>query len=180
MKYFRDQENPKNNYSYATFEESIGGKTQFICRQEIYLIVPVINQGIYNLKSFNNGSDIPLYFDRSYYFFKRVTELKEHISIRENHSIRGKFENIFVTQLKGKQQDQFHVELEMGYNGTFFYAATWKVKANEFGVLIPESSNHSLNDKEFFKNEQLLQGDDINFLLNREQIELDQFILTLI
>lgn len=180
MKYFRDEKNPQN-YSYATFEESLGGRPLFICKEDIYFIVPVINQGIYDLKSFNNGSSTPIYIDRSYYFFKGISELRESISIRENRSIKGKLENVFNAKEKGKGQNQFHVELDMGYNGDFFYAATWKVKSNEFGVLIPDTSRKSADDnnKQFFRNSESLHEDDINFLLNKGQSELDQFTATL-
>lgn len=176
MKLYLDPDNATGNYSYATFEESIGGAPLLINRKLFYLIIPVINQGIYDLQSFNNGSQTPIYFDRSYYFFKGVKEFNEQIAVREDKTIKGRFHNHFQSQLDSSDNNEYRVELEMGYNGTFYYAGNWKVKAMEFAVLIDESSEQSEDEQKFFKNEETLNTQDKDFLLNKKQLHLDEFI----
>ena len=179
MKFYIDDENVNKNYSYATFEESVGGRPIFIFKQETSLIIPVINQGIYDLKSFNGCSQTPVYFDKSYYFFRGVTECTESISIREGSTFRGEFENKYLNVVKVKNPKSFFVELEMGFNGEFVYAGAWKVIASEFGVLIPEGANQTEDEKIFFKKVEGLTKDDKDFLLNNGQAEFDDFIATL-
>jgi hypothetical protein len=173
MKLYLDPDNATGNYSYATFEESRGAPL-LINRKLFYLIIPVINQGIYDLLSFNNGSQTPIYFDRSYYFFKGVKEFNEHIAIREDKTIKGRFHNHFLSQLDTRDNYDYRVNLEMGYNGTFYYAGNWKVKAMEFGVLIDESSGQSEDEQKFFKNEENLNTQDKEFLLNKKSVAIRQ------
>jgi hypothetical protein len=176
MKLYLDPENATGNYSYATFEESIGGAPLLINRKLFYLIIPVINQGIYDLVSFNNGSQTPIYLDRSYYFFKGVKEFNEDIAVREDKTIKGRFHNHFLSQVDTRNSYDYRVELEMGYNGTFYYAGNWKVKAMQFGVLIDEFSGQSEDEQKFFKNEENLNSQDREFLLNKNQLQLEEFI----
>ena len=49
----------------------------------------------------------------------------------------------------------------MGFNGDFVYADGWRVKAGEFGVLIPSNSNPTEDEKTFFKDVERLTNDDI-------------------
>ena len=176
MRLYLDPNNATGSYSYATFEESIGGLPIFINRKLFYLIIPVINQGIYDLPSFNNGSQTPIYFERSYYFFKGVKELNEHIAVRENKTIKGRFHNHFQSKVDSRGNNDYRVELEMGFNGSFYYAGHWKVKATEFGVLIDEYSGQSEDEQKFFKNEESLNTQDRDFLLNKNQLHLEEFI----
>lgn len=179
MTFYLDEENANDNYSYATFEESIGGCPTFIYRQEISLIIPVINQGIYDLKSFNNGGQTPIYFDRSYYIFRGVSELTESMSIREGGNFAGVFENKFQSNDQSINFKSYYIELEKGFNGSFFYGAGWKAKAREFGVLIPKNANQTEDETAFFKDIKTLSNADLDFLLNRNQTELEDFIATL-
>ncbi len=179
MDFYLDPENSKGNYSYATFHEAFGGKPVLTFKQDTYLLVPVINQGIYDLPSFNNGSQTPVYFDYSYYLFLAVSEFTEIISIRENKGIRGEIEKTGRLNSGTAKSDEFKVELEMGWNGEYIYAATWRVKAKQFGVLIPSYSKQSENDKIFFKNEKSLDTTDMNFLLGVDQIYLEQYLSNL-
>ncbi|ANE52122.1 hypothetical protein [Flavisolibacter tropicus] len=176
MRFYLDEENSNKNYSYATFEESIGGKPFFINKREISLIIPVINQGVYDLKTFNNGSQTPIYFDKSYYFFKDISEYFETLFIREDSIIKGEFNNKFKRGSQPDNQKSFYIELERGYNGSFFYGARWSVSASEFGVVIPESSRHSEDEQLFFKQFNTLSSDDLDFLLNNNQVELENFV----
>jgi hypothetical protein len=179
MTFYIDDENANQNYSYATFEESIGGRPIFIFKQEVSLLIPVINQGIYDLATFNGHSQIPIYCDKSYYLFKGVSECAEAISIRGRGTINGEFENKFRSTSHSANARSFYVELELGFNGEFTYAGGWRVKATEFGVLIPENSNQSEDEKTFFKEVEGLTKDDLDFLLNKRQPELEDFVATL-
>ena len=179
MDFYLDKENSTGNYSYATFEEAFGGRPRLILRNKAYLLIPVINQGIYDLQSFNNGSEIPIYIDYSYYFFSGIWELNEMISVRGDKSIRAHFENRFKSTTEYQTLEEFRIELEMGFNGEYLYAANWRVKAKQFGVLIPTHSKQSENDKLFFKDETSIDTIDRNFLLSKHQIHLEQFLSTL-
>jgi hypothetical protein len=179
MKFYIDEENANQNYSYATFEESIGGRPLFIFKKEVSLIIPVINQGIYDLASFNDRSQIPIYCDKSYYLFKGVSECVEDISIRARGTINGEFEKKFHSNAHSGNARSYYIELEMGFNGQFTYGGVWRVKATEFGVLIPENANQSKDEKAFSKEVEELSKDDLDFLLNERQPELEDFVETL-
>lgn len=179
MKFYIDDENASQNYSYATFEESIGGRPILIFKRESSLIIPVINQGIYDLESFNGRSQTPVYFNKSYYFFRGISEYTESISVREDGSFRGEFENKFRDKFQSMDPKCYYIELEIGFNGEFVYAGGWRVKANEFGVLIPEGSRQTEDEKIFFKDVEGLTDEDMDFLLSKGQAELEDFIKTL-
>lgn len=175
MQFYKDSANANGEYSYATFEEGMGGAPIFVSKKSNYLIIPVINQGIYNLPVLNKSED-PIYFDRSYYFFKGVAEFTEQISIRSNKTIKGSFHNHFLSAFNIENCYNYRVELEMGYNGNFYYACNWKVSAIEFGVLIDQSALSSRDEYKFFKDEHNLNTNDLDFLLNKNQIHLERFL----
>jgi hypothetical protein len=181
MQYCLDIQNYKDDYCYNTFETSLAGEPLLILKEYLYFIIPVLNLGVYGLKSFKDGLDEITFIDKSYYFFRDIVMYEENVSLRKGGSFFGHYINKYKSEFfENKFQYNLHkIEMEMGKTKNYLYGATWKVWAKEFGILIPENSLESMYEEDFRVNIVNLTQLETNFLESENQAELNEFILRL-
>jgi hypothetical protein len=179
MKFYIDEQNSKGDYCYHTFESSLSGEPLLILKKHLYLVIPTINLGIYDLKSFKDGLGEITFIDKSYYIFSKIFFYEESTSLRDERGLFGNLKTIYESKNALPQSysnDLYKIEMETGITKNYCYGAVWNVRCESFGIMIPENSLESMNEKDFKIFSYNVSDIDLCFLTNQNQNELNESI----